>query len=135
MTLKHNEELGKKIEKCIASNYANSIFPKAPNLSYDFSTPKLIVEVKSCHIHTKDRKNLTRIGRYYIHKNSHEALKRIAEEQHKTPVYVFVILNKDDEIADSKELPYDPINVLLNCVPLLKRGDYVFSLQHIFWKW
>ena len=130
MSLRKNEQLGYSVEDQIRAKFPTA-FKAAKGMPYDFSNYTYMIEVKSCHLHIKgDKTRATRHGRFYIHKPSHSEFGVAAKGEGLLPLYIFVLLDKDDKILHSKWYSYNKVTKLLDASKNAR--DVAVDLRTVF---
>jgi len=131
ITLKHNEDIGYKVEREIAQRYPAYTF-STKGSCWDFSTPEYLFEVKSTHYAVKNGKKFkARAGRFFIHRDSHESLAIRAKGELKKAHYIFAMLDEKDNILRYTVIPWGEVNDMLKKLKLIKRGDYEMPYWNI----
>jgi hypothetical protein len=99
---------------------------------YDFVNDKAYFEVKSCHVKIKNGKYGMRSGRFSIHKVSHELIAQEASEHGKHAIYIFLLIDENNQIIKKRILNWLSVNKLLLLLkPIPSRLDFQFKHEVI----
>lgn len=141
-SIKQNENLARELERTLADEIELNIkekptFPNDIHANYDFSTSLALYEVKSCHVTIKDgfskqKKQSTRNGRFFIHGDSHKQLKEMTDILNKKAWYIFILLDNDDKIIKRKWFDWWDVQLILQRCKRRKIGDFMVDHKLVF---
>ena len=123
--LKRNEKIGRQVEELVNHRIQGELNKKQRGM-WDIETDHNLIEVKSAKLRTIDHKPLTRPGRFFINRRTHEKFLEYAKELLKEPLYIFCVYklnSKQPKIIMTKTLHWSKIDRILEERPIFTKTE------------